>query len=79
MLHLHRFFSAITLGAAALFLALLALRDEMHLLPVGFGDSFGYYAFVEPAQQLLDGFSITSFDFHALDDGCGQARRRMQS
>jgi hypothetical protein len=49
MLHLHRFFAAIALGAAALFFALLTLRDEVHLLPVGFGDSLGYYTFIEPA------------------------------
>ena len=51
-------------------LALLALRDEVHFLAVGFGDALSYYAFVEAPQQLFDGLSIASFDFHCLPDGC---------
>lgn len=66
MLHLHRLFAAIALGAAALFFALLTLRDEVHLLPVGLGDTLGYHAFIESAQQLLDGLPIASFDFHPI-------------
>ena len=50
MLHLHRLLSAVALGAPALFFALLALRDEVHLLPVGFGDSLSDYALIKAAQ-----------------------------
>jgi hypothetical protein len=64
MLHLHRFFTAIALGAAALLFALLALRDKVHFLAVSFGDALSDHAFVETAQQLLDSLSITAFDFH---------------
>ena len=49
MLHLHRLFAAVALGTAALLFALLALRDKVHFLSVGFGDSLGDYTFVEPA------------------------------
>jgi hypothetical protein len=64
MLHLHRFFTAVAFSAASLLFALLAFRDEVHLLAVGFGDALGNYSFVEAAQQLLDGLTIASLDFH---------------
>ena len=66
VLHLQRLLTAIALGAAALFFTLLALRDEVHLFPVGLGDSLGHYALVESAQQLLDSFPIASFDSHSF-------------
>ena len=66
MLHLHRLFAAIALGTAALFFTLLALRDEVHLFPVGLGDSLGHYALIEAAQQLLDSFPIASFNSHSF-------------
>lgn len=49
-MRLQRFFTAVALGAAALFFALLALRDKVHFLTVGFGDTLGYDAFIKPAQ-----------------------------
>jgi hypothetical protein len=64
MLHLHRFFAAIALGAAALLFALLALRDKVHFLSVSFGDALSDHALVKTAQQLLDCLSISAFDFH---------------
>jgi len=64
MLHLHRLLSAVALGAPALFFALLALRDEVHLLSVGLSALLSNYALVKAAQQLLDGLSIASFDSH---------------
>ena len=66
LLRLARLFQAVALSAAALLFALLALRNEMHLLAVGLGDPLCHYAFVEAAQQLLDSLSIASFDFHLL-------------
>jgi hypothetical protein len=64
MLHLHRLFTAIALGAAALLFALLALRNKVHFFSVSLGDALSNYALVEAAQQLLDGLSIAAFDFH---------------
>ena len=64
MLHLHRLFSAVALGAAALLFALLALRDKMHFLSVSLGDALSNYALIKAAQQLLDSLPITTFDFH---------------
>jgi len=69
-MQLHGLLTPVALGAAALLFALLALRDEVHFLAVGFGDALSYYAFVEAPQQLFDGLSIASFDFHCLPDGC---------
>ena len=70
LVQLHCLLTAVSLGAAALLFGLLALRDEVHFLAVGLGDALSYYAFVEAPQQLLDGLSIASFDFHCLPDGC---------
>jgi hypothetical protein len=64
MLQLHRLLAAIALGTAALLFALLALRDEVHFLAVGFGDTLSDYALVEAAQQLFDSLPIAAFDFH---------------
>jgi hypothetical protein len=64
MLHLHRLFTAIALGATALLFALLALRDKVHFLSVGLGDALSDYALIKAAQQLLDSLPITAFDFH---------------
>jgi hypothetical protein len=69
-MQLHCFLTPVALGTAALLFALLALRDEVHLLAVGLGDALSHYAFIEAAQQLLDGLSFASFDFHCLRDGC---------
>jgi hypothetical protein len=65
-MHLHGFLAPITLCAAAFLFALLAFRDEVHLLAVGLGDALCYYPFIEAAQQLFDGFSVASLDFHAV-------------
>ena len=64
LMQLHGLLTPVALGAAALLFGLLALRDEVHFFAVGFGDALSYYAFVEAPQQLLDGLSIASFDFH---------------
>jgi hypothetical protein len=40
----------VTLGTAALFFALLTLRNKLHLLAVGFGDSFSNNNLIESAQ-----------------------------
>ena len=68
LMDLHRLLAAVALGAAALLFGLLALRNKMHLLAVGFGDPLGDHALVEAAQQLLDGFPFASFYFHCLRD-----------
>jgi len=65
-MHLHGFLAPIALCAAAFLFALLTLRDEVHLLAVGLGDTLCYDTFIEAAQQLLDGFSVASLDFHAF-------------
>jgi hypothetical protein len=64
MLHLSRFLAAVALGAAALLFALLALRDKMHLFAIRLGDTLSDYALIKTAQQLLNRFSITSFNSH---------------
>jgi hypothetical protein len=64
LVQLHSFLAPVAFGTAALLFALLALRDEVHLLAVGLGDPLGDYALVEAAQELLDSLTVTSIDFH---------------
>jgi len=45
--------SAVALGAAALFFALLTLRDKVHLIAVDLGDAFRHNPLVEAANQLI--------------------------
>jgi hypothetical protein len=65
-MHLHSFLAPVALCAAAFLFALLALRDEVHLLAVGLGDTLRHYTFIEAAQQLFDGLSVASLDFHPV-------------
>lgn len=65
--------AAIPLSAAALLFALLALRDEVHLLAIGLGDSLSDDTFIEAANQLLYGFAFTTFNSHSA---AGSAVRR---
>ena len=57
--------AAIAFSAATLFFALLTLGNELHLLPVGFGDALGHDNLVETTKQLFDAFPVTAIDFHA--------------
>lgn len=57
--------AAVALGAAAFFFALLALRDEVHLVAVDLGDALGDDTFVKAAKQLINSFAFTSFYFHS--------------
>jgi len=63
---LHHLLAAIALGASPLLLALLTLRDEMHLLAECFGDALGHNNLIESSEQLLNRLSVTSFNFHLL-------------
>ena len=64
--HLNAFaLAAIALGSALLFFALLALRYEEHLFAKRFGDPLRNNAFIEASQQLLNGFTVSSFYFHS--------------
>jgi hypothetical protein len=58
----------VTLGTASLLFALLALRDEVHLLTIGLRDSLRDDPFIKAADQLLDRFAITSFYTHTVLD-----------
>ncbi len=58
--------TAISLRAALLLLALLALGDKMHLFAEGLRDPLGDHAFVKAADQLLNGFTVTSFYMHSI-------------
>ncbi len=54
----------VALSAAALLFALLALRDEVHLLAEGLRDALGDDALIESADQLLDCLTVTTLNFH---------------
>lgn len=57
--------ATISFGTAALFFALLALRDEVHLLAIRFGDALGNDTFIEAANELFDSFAFTTFNSHS--------------
>ncbi len=65
--------AAISLGAAALLFALLALRDKVHLLAIGLGDPLGDDTLIKAANQLLNGFAFTTLNSHSA---AGSAARR---
>jgi len=56
----------VALRAAALFLGLLTLRDEVHLLPKRFGNPLCYNALVKASNKLLDGFAFSSVYMHSI-------------
>ena len=58
--------AAIPLRAALLLLALLAFGDKMHFFAEGLRNTLSNHAFVKAADQLLNGFTVTSFYMHSI-------------
>jgi hypothetical protein len=62
---LGQFLPTIPLGATTLLFALLALRDKMHFLTIGLGDSLSDNTFIEAANELFNGFAFSTFNSHS--------------
>jgi hypothetical protein len=60
-----QFLSTIPLGATTLLFALLTLRDKVHFLAIGFGDSFSDNTFIKAANELFYGFAFSTFNSHS--------------
>jgi hypothetical protein len=60
-----QFLSTIPLGATTLLFALLTLRDKVHFLAIGFGDSLSDNTFIKAANELFYGFAFSTFNSHS--------------
>jgi hypothetical protein len=64
LIALRHLLAPVTLGTTPLLFALLALGDEVHLLAKSLRDSLGDNALIKAADELLDGFAVTTFNTH---------------
>jgi hypothetical protein len=62
---LGQFLPTIPLGAATLLFALLALRDKVHFLAIGLGNSLSDNTFIKAANELFYGFAFSTFNSHS--------------